>query len=416
MKRYIYILTAICALQTICLTTVVAQKKNIEEIDYRRNSIYSILVNHTKEKYADNIADAFVGMPLPDKYNDHDLSVKVVSTATDFKQSSVDRFIEENNIASHLVSRWFNRDIETGACDLNLIKERGLYNASEFDRMIAEQTIRGNAMLEDAGEDLIQNTFVIVNDIKYVDQEAAGQAAGVALQVLFGLAGSFTSAYTGANVQNSFNTVGEGMNQMMRTLKGFKVKVHTYLYRLRWDEETAARFYTEMYSDKPDETKKTAFENNRKMFKVEYVGSQLSSGKDISFMGVNLDTPDAMVRKACMRAIDENVANLSRNFEPFKVKVKLTNTKPIQAPIGMKEDVTEKTKYEVLLPEIVNGKTKYRHIAVIQPIAGMIWDNRYMAYEEGAVGSTLNYTTFTKISGGEIMPGMLIREMGKSKK
>lgn len=88
---------------------------------------------------------------------------------------------------------------------------------------------------------------------------------------------------------------------------------------------------------------------------------------------------------------------------------------PIQAPIGLKEDVNEKTKYEVLLPEIVNGKTKYKHIAVIQPIPGMIWDNRYMAREEGAVGSSLNYTTFTKVSGGEILPGMLIREMGKNK-
>ena len=29
--------------------------------------------------------------------------------------------------------------------------------------------------------------------------------------------------------------------------------------------------------------------------------------------------------------------------------------------------------------------------------------------------STLNYTTFTKVSGGEILPGMLIRELGKNK-
>ena len=416
MKRVISILTAVMAMQAISWMPVMAQKKNIEEVDYRRNSIYSILLNHSNEKYAENIASVFVDMPLPDKYNDHDLSIKILFTALDVKQDAVDRFLEKNHVASHLVSRWFNRNIETGACDLTLIKERGLYNASEFDRSIAEHSIRGNALLEDAGEDLIHNTFVIVNDIKYVDQEAAGQAAGVALQVLFGLAGAFTSAYTGTNVQSSFNAAGEGMNQMMRTLKGFKVKVHTYLYRLKWDEETAARFYGEMYSSWGEEEKKSAFEQNRDLFKLEYVGSQMSSGKDISFLGVNLDTPDAMVRKACMRAIDENVANLSRNFEPFKVKVKLTSVAPIQAPIGMKEDVTEKTKFEVLLPEVVNGRTRYKHIAVIQPIAGLIWDNRYMAAEEGAVGSTLNYTTFTKVSGGEILPGMLIREMGKAKK
>ena len=413
MKRLIYIIAAFVALQSISIHTLFAQKKSISEIDYRRSSIYSLMISHTDDKYTDEISDIFVSMPLPDRYNDHDLSIKLLKTATQVKEENVRRFLNNNHVASHLVSRWFNRDIHTGVCNLDLIKERGLYNASEFDRIIAEQSIRGNVLLEDAGEDLLQNTFVLVNEIQYVNQENAGIAAGVALQILMSLAGAVTTAYTGTNVTGSFNQAGEGLNQMMQTLKGFKVKVHTYLYRLQWDEETAARFYAEMYSDRPDEHKKEVFESNRDLFKLEYVGSQLSSGKDISFLGVNLDTPEQMIRKACTRAIDENVANLAHNFEPFKIKVKLTNVMPIQAPIGMKEDVKENTKFEVLLPEVINGKTKYKHIALIKPIAGMIWDNRFMAREEGAVGSTLDYTTFEKISGGDILPGMLIREVGK---
>jgi len=41
----------------------------------------------------------------------------------------------------------------------------------------------------------------------------------------------------------------------------------------------------------------------------------------------------------------------------------------------------------------------------------MIWDNRYMAKEEGAPGSELKYTTFKRISGRDFYPGMLIREI-----
>ena len=412
MKKSLLIICIACI-----VTSLSAQKRQIEEVDYRRSSIYSLLINHTEQKYGPYIADVFVDMPLPDKYNDHDLSVKIIEVNRNTKNDERGEFfLQKNNVASHLVARWFNRDRYTGECNLDLIKERGLYNASEFDRIIASQSIRGNALLIDAGEDLIQNTFVIVNDIHYDDQEKAGQAAGVFLQVLMAMAGAVTSAATNTDVTGSFNDIGVGLNQMMQTLKGFKVKVRTHLYRLVWDEETAARFYNEMYSDKYDSKKFYAFEHNRDLFKLEYVGSQLSSGKDVSFLGVNLDKPEEMILKACTRAIDENVANLSRNFEPFKVKVKLTNVAPIQAPVGMKEEITEKTKFEVLLPEMVNGRTKYKHIAVIQPIKGMIWDNRYMAEEEGAAGSTLNYTTFTKVSGGEILPGMLIREMGKTKK
>ena len=46
---------------------------------------------------------------------------------------------------------------------------------------------------------------------------------------------------------------------------------------------------------------------------------------------------------------------------------------------------------------------------------GMIWDNRFMAEQENADGATLTYTTFKKVSGGEILPGMLIREISGKK-
>lgn len=387
-----------------------AQQRKIEEVDYRRSSIYSILINHTEQSMGENIGDVFIGMPLPDKYNDHDLSVKIITVDKKLKQKERgEEFLSNNNVASHLVARWFNRNPLTGECDMELIKSRGLYNASELDKELASQSVRGLAMLEDAGEELIHNTFVLVNDIRYIDKEKQGQAAGVALNVIFSVLG----AVAGMNTQQAAN-LGQSFQAMMETLKGFKVKVHTYLYRLAWDEETAMLFYETMYSDTPDAEKKAAFEANRDKFKLEYVGSQLSSGSDVSFMGVNLDTPDEMIRKACVRAIDENVANLARNFEPFKVKVKLTSSEPIQAPIGLKEEITEKTTFEVLVPEIKNGKTTYRQVAIIRPKKNMIWDNRYMAKEEGAVGSTLNCTTFEKVSGGTIQAGMLIREL-KSK-
>ena len=206
----------------------------------------------------------------------------------------------------------------------------------------------------------------------------------------------------------------------METLKGFKVKVHTHLYQLQWDEATAALFYDQMYitGDEDEEVKaqkRQAFEEGRDMFKLQYVGSQLSDGSDVSFMGVNLDTPDEMIRKACTRAIDENVANLAKNFEQFKIKVRLTSVEPIQAPIGMKEEISEKSRFEVLQATVHNNRTTYQRVAVIQPIRGMIWDNRFMAEQENADGATLTYTTFKKVSGGEILPGMLIREISGKK-
>lgn len=395
------------ALAVLSLNTVFAQRKAIDEIDYKRSSLYSILINHEEQKFAEEISDVFVDIPVSDKYNDHDLSVKILTVnKKNTKEKQYENFLIENNIASRLVAKWFNRDILTGECNLNLVEERGLYNASEFDKEIAAQTVRGQRMLMDAGEELIANTFVLVNDIRYIDKEKQGQAAAAVMRIL----GTVAAVAIG---DDSFMDIGEGLGQMMETLKGFKVKVTTHLYRLAWNEELLNDFLANMYAASAyEEDKQTYFEQNRNKFKLEYVGQQISSGSDVSFMGVNLNEPTIMVRKACQRAIDENIANLQKNFESFKIKMPLSSVAPIECPIGKKEGVDENSKFEVLEPFInEQGKTTYKRIAVIKPLKGMIWDNRYMAEEENAQGATLGKTTFQKISGGEIFPGMLIREI-----
>ena len=60
-------------------------------------------------------------------------------------------------------------------------------------------------------------------------------------------------------------------------------------------------------------------------------------------------------------------------------------------------------------------RTTYRYVATLKPVKGQIWDNRYNAVTEQAEGSDLTYTTFKKVSGGEVLPGMLIIE-GKYRK
>ena len=66
-----------------------------------------------------------------------------------------------------MVAKWFNRDKQTGSFNMELIKERGLYNANQQQTNVARASIRGMALLEDAGELLIHNTYLVVNDIKY---------------------------------------------------------------------------------------------------------------------------------------------------------------------------------------------------------------------------------------------------------
>lgn len=396
----------------VCFTALAIGSYAQEPIsNYRRSSIYSILVNHTDQQFANEIKEAFLQIPVPDKFNDHDLSVKVLninkklSGANSQKENSIiTEFLQNNKVASRLVGRWFNRDFFTGQCNMELVKERGLYNATEFDKQLATRSSRGIALLQDAGEDLIGNTFVLVNDIRYVDKNKGAKTAGGILKAL----GTMAAIATGTNIDNITDNIGD----MVETIKGFKVKINTFLYRLEWTDNQASLFYQEQYAGKPDATKKENFENARNNYKLKYVGKVESSGGTTSFLGINEDEPIVMVRKACQRAIDENVVDLQRNYEEFRTKSPLISVEPLTAYIGKKEGVTTTSKFEVLeVVEMENGTHKYNRVGVIEPIGNLIWDNRFMAVEEGAQGATLGFTTFRKISGKDFDKGMLIREM-----
>ena len=398
----------ILSLLAIVTTKTIAQEP---VADYRRSSIYSLMVNHTDQKFASEIKEAFLQIPVPDKFNDHNLSVKVLnmdkklSGANSQKENpAITEFLQNNKIASRLVGRWFNRDYFTGECNMELVKERGLYNATEFDKQLATRSARGMAMLQDAGEELIGNTFVLVNDIRYIDKNKGAKTAGTFLKLL----GSLAAAYTGTNIDDLTDNLGN----MVETIKGFKVKINTFLYKLDWTEDQAAIFYKDQYAAKPDAVKKNNFDASRNNYKLKYVGKVESSGGTTSFLGINEDEPVVMVRKACQRAIDENVVDLQRNYEEFRTKSPLVSVEPLTAYVGMKEGVSSKSKFEVLeVVEMENGKYKYNRVGVIEPINNLIWDNRYMAEEEGAPGATLGYTTFRQVSGKDFAKGMLIREM-----
>ena len=287
---------------------------------------------------------------------------------------------------------------------MELIKERGLYNATEFDKQLAMRSARGMSMLQDAGEELIGNTFVLVNDIRYVDKNKGAKTASTILKGL----GSIAAAVTGTNIDDLTDNIGD----IVETIKGFSVKINTFLYQLEWNQETANLFYQEQYGSASDESKRQAFEKARGSYTLKYVGKVESSGGTTSFMGIKEEHPVIMVRKACQRAIDENVVDLQRNFEAFRTKTPLISVEPLRAYIGKKEGVSTKSKFEVLeVVEMEDGSRKYNKVGVIAPIANMIWDNRFMAVEECAEGANLGYTTFRTISGKGFSKGMLIREV-----
>lgn len=398
-------------------------KAQNEELKYRRSSLYSIMVSHPDQKMDEEIIEAFMALETPEKYNNHDLSIKCISTYSKKAEvkDEIDLFLKQNQVAKRLVSKWFNRNKQTGGFDPALVMERGLYDVSAIDIEAAAQSKRGIDALADRGYELIENTYVIVNDITYVDHEKNAEVATGILSII----GAAATIITGDenNIVTSAATLGAIVSSL---IAGFTVNIHTHLYQLEWNDRIADRLYTMYYYDKPatdsaslaafeaDENlrnMKAAYEADDSTFVLKYVGSYKEKSAKPVLRG--LYSPEDVFRKVCARAVDKNISALQKKFDQFKVKVPLTGIEPLSAQIGMKEGVSPKSKYEVLMPEIdaESGKVKYIRKGVIQPIPGKIWDNRYMATEERAEGANLKGTEFKVLSGSNFTQGMLIREM-----
>ena len=416
-----------------------------EALSYRRNSLAMVLVYHPEDEFGYEIFKAFDSLPIPDKYDDHNINGwRIIDnstiwgvqrrdsgyykatyghqlTASELQANAkfTEKLLNENQMAKKIIAKWFGLEgtsVEDATFNTELIQTRGQYNANDIDVAVALQTTRGLATLSDAGEELLNNTFVLVNDITYITAEQEAEAAKLAMGVLGGILDGLTGGSSGRELANAAGKIADSFT-------GFKVKTHSYLYQLEWNDSVAAVFYQFHYTGTPDPAKVQAFLDDNTTYRLKYVAHEYEFDKKSVLKGQYERTE--LVRTICARSMDKNIVALAKQYEDFKVKTPvysiLTNEKGkiegYAAKIGMKEGISENSKFQVVqrLQDPETGKTTYKYVATVKPKKGCIWDNRYNAVLEKADGATLPYTTFVKISGGEILPGMLLIE-GKYRK
>lgn len=414
--------------------------------DYRRNSLAQVMIYHPEDTFCVDIKKAWDSLPFPDKFDNHNLADvrvlqfdsvtgalrkknglykakygKTVLTAAEVKANAraLEKMLNKAQVGRMMVSKWFGlsgSSVETAVFNTQLIQERGQYNASDVDVTQALMTARGVATLSDAGEELLGQTFLLVNDMTYLTAEERAAMAKKAINVFGGLVGAFLGDDTGKNVVDLSNAIADSFT-------GFKVITNSYLYRLDWNDSIATEFYRNYYTSTPDPAKIAAYLANDSLFHLTYVAHEHEFAEKTEVKGKY--TRSELVKMECTRSIDKNIASLQLQYEDFKVKVPVYDVehdangkvKGYAAKIGMKEGVTEKTSFQVVRRQFnpETGKTTYRYIATVKPVKGQVWDNRYNAVLEHEPGSNLTRTLLKKVSGGEILPGMLIIE-GKYRK
>ena len=373
----------------LCLQQSFAQE-HTAILDDSQKAIYSILISNTNQTLCSFVDTAFINTPLSSRYNGyrcHDLGVKIISLEEPFSTSAEmnnaqRNFLSQNKIAGRLIAKWFHRNPNTGECDLTMFGFTEDTNITNIDstayRYINEQ---------------LSNTYVLVNDVRYIEKADAGRVATNILGAL------------------SFFTIGIGVwsrspvADLLYTLEHFQVVVTSHLYRLVWNGKIAKDFFETMYTNTPDITKRDNFNAEMANFQLYYIGHSKSQSENLSQLESKDMDYHTIVQTACCRAIDNNITNLSQKYDYFGFNTYLESASPIMAKIGVKEGITLNSHFEVI------DKQTNQSIAVIKPIA--IWDNRYNSTENNSVANYLKATIFKQISGEQILPGMQIRPIQK---
>lgn len=413
--------------------------KELSDVKYRRSSLHTILIESENFPQKEIVLNAYHNAEFPNKYNDHNIGEKSInpsnylitdedreiagtkksvfgklgaslmsdltagiadSTAADYPLI-INKYFNDKKTANQIVGKWFDRQ-EDGSFGMNLISERGQYDATALKADEAKGSSRGSSLLSDAGEELIDKTFVVVSKLNYVSNE-------IVASVIYNAALAQAAKIENTYIQLAAEMVAGRIYK--KTSEGYSVWTTSYLYKLKWNDSIQAVFYKDLWMDKNiiDEAKKLAFDNSN-LFELEFIGSEKSSSL-VTFSLKEKRTEEQIIALSTVRNVDAVFAKLQKKYDVFKPKVPLLTGFPITAKIGLKEGLEAGDKFEVLEQTIDpdTGKTKYVRKGIIKVEKKLLWDNRYNAFDNAEQSITLDRTTFS--GGKDFYPGMLIRQI-----
>lgn len=338
------------------------------DMSYRRSSLNVVFVQDydnlglSERKVIDEI---MVSFPLPDKYNDHSIGDRVINVSSiqvthwetepyekgfvggllnvigknvkatigivdDSERdpqfiAKLNKYCTSHNIAGQSVAKWFNMSAskkDGSYFNMDLIQERGAYSASELDILRSKESIRGEAILKDAGMDLIPNTFTVFIRLHYMTQAEWDNMMAKRYEESAKSTENRAAKTTGEERNRLLNNASidrkyaSELRKAASTDKGFYVSATTYLYQLEWDENDVDIFLSNYYSDNPQNVI-----NNGK-YKMKYIDKANSQ----EFLtGVSSDEMQIYILKLVTYwAIDKSFNKLQKKYEVFAVKAPLS--------------------------------------------------------------------------------------------
>jgi hypothetical protein len=421
------------SLLTFSISTFAQAQDKPVEVNYRRSSLHTILLESDKFPKKAIVINAYNSYPFPDKYNEHfkdDATGKNTAaksfdpkkiTLTDADRSTagqknseaskfakgmasqatgglidstakdiplqINKYINESQLAKQMVKKWYNVKSD-GGIDFELLKKRGCYSVSEKTKDALKNTSKGtleDLMAKDTG--LVSNSFVVFNKLNFIENEPVARAiregAKIAATEKIKQPMLLEKALQAADLAYE------------KGKEGYSVWTTSWLYKLAWSENLSS--YVKMINNLPTEKERLSAWDTATVFKLVLIGSENSQSL-VTFSLNEKRTEEQIIKLALTRNIDNVYAKLQKEYDVFKPIIRVDNVGPITAKIGLKEGLTKKSKFELLNLE----GTEFKKVGTISVNSKFpIWDNRFGADIEQKIDSltgkpivTPEWTTF----------------------
>jgi hypothetical protein len=252
--------------------------------------------------------------------------------------------------------------------NLDYVHQCGLYNATDQDVKMAVAAKRGDAFLKDAGQNLVNKTYVLIlipNDVKSKDDGK---------------------------------------------IRGWDCQYDLFFYQLLFTPDVVENFYKVWpYEDDNmavKQAKIAAFDTLT--FKFADVYNRSFQSASVSETLTNNKKPkslDQLMEELVNRMYENATFLLDKSLEDFRVKVKVSKVHPTRAKIGKKEGLKVDQQYFVYQYKFDETKGTVSPVrqAVVRTTKNIV-DNRTVA--TGSSPESSFYQTY----GGTIQEGMILQQ------
>lgn len=367
----------LCSVLLLPCKQIYCQIQTAPSSDYDRNAMTLLLFDYSSSQYSRLVRDAFKEAKIPVKFDEHNLQYMNLSERTQGSSNltsgstltNVQNIIKSSHIPNDIIAKWYSRD-EEGKFGMSLIAKRGLYNATDQEYAEAMKGMRKNAQLEDAGEKLVNKSYIMVMD--YYNLK------------------TMKEIYDAQDEQRRKQAKKDKtkFEPVERKKNGFVGDARAYLFKIDFNDSIAAIFYRQLWIDERDSEanitqKKKKFEEMD--FPVKLVSSHSTSVEGTQynpgqFMApVVQKTREQLMAELINDGINGNIFWFEKQVADWRVRTMVHDVHPISAKIGRKENLKVDQRFFVYENRLThNNKEIAKRVGVIR--AKYVADNRNVTH------------------------------------